>query len=76
MPDNKRPKRPRSLKHSLISGLFVLVVLWFSRGYWSGQGIAYLVGAAAIAGLFGEILATYTTRLFWPDRPGPTKNDD
>ncbi len=64
MSDNKRPTRPRSLKHSLISGLFVIVILWFSRGFWSGQGIAYLLGAAAIAGLIGEVLATYTTRLF------------
>jgi hypothetical protein len=56
-------KPNRSLKHSLTSGLVVLVILWFSRPFWSGQGFGYLIGAALAAGIAGEFVATMLLRL-------------
>ena len=50
-------KKRRSIKHSLISGVIVLAILFGSRGYWSGQGFGYLV----IAAIAASIMAEYAT---------------
>lgn len=67
-----QPKR--TLKHSLISGLIVLAILWVTRGYWSGQGLTYLVIAAIVAGIMGEFAATFLLKQFNPKKDQP--NDE
>jgi hypothetical protein len=62
----ERPRR--SLKHSLLSGLIVLAILWVTRGYWSGQGFTYLVIAALVAGIMGEFAATFLMRQLNPPK--------
>lgn len=61
-----RPKR--SLKHSLISGLIVLSILWITRGYWSGQGLLYLVIAALISGVMAEYATKHILRFMAPPK--------
>jgi len=59
----------RTLAQSLLSGVIVLLILWFTRQYWGGQGIGPLVLAALIAGIMAEYAATKILRLVARDKP-------
>jgi hypothetical protein len=47
----------------------VLLILWFTRQYWGGQGIGPLILAALIAGIMAEYATTQILRLIARNKP-------
>jgi membrane-bound metal-dependent hydrolase YbcI (DUF457 family) len=69
MSEAPNPKPKRGLSHSLLSGLIVLLILWFTRQYWGGQGIGPLILAALVAGIMAEYATTQILRLIARNKP-------